>query len=395
MKNNDLLMSQNQSNNKPLRPMRRNNKMVYMYSKQTEMFGLEELSDVLKYINSISRSHALPLVPIIINLGEIEFEDKLTYILFECLCYSIITKGQRNLKVYFKYKPNIFSEGIVYAPINKLVARTPDISDFLKRFNFDINRTHFRRVIKSDSSDIYFLSKLMTDIDIFLKNCDIEKECRQEISEVVSELVGNAREHAGSDCLVDLDITEKSYIDRREPESNDVYGGINIVVVNFSNYGIGEGISKKISALHNKLPMNLPRYQTVLEAKQNHERFFDENYTLDDFYILTSFQHQISGRIDNSDTGGTGLTTLIKALEERSADSMCYMLSGNRQVVFTKEYLAHDEHKWVGFNSNGNYLNSPPEKDCFSKSPIIMPGTAYNLNFVLKREESNESTNNE
>ena len=68
--------------------------------------------------------------------------------------------------------------------------------------------------------------------------------------------------------------------------------------------------------------------------------------------------------------------------------------NSNQTPQQTVETILNVNNRWVGFNSNGNYLNSPPEKDCFGKSAIIMPGTAYNLNFVLKREENNEQTNN-
>ena len=92
----------------------------------------------------------------------------------------------------------------------------------------------------------------------------------------------------------------------------------------------------------------------------------------------------------DSHTGGTGLTHLISALESKSDAYNCYMISGTRILRFQQDLLKQDSSGWVGFNSNHDFINHPPRYDTFSKSPIFLPGVAYNLNFVLKKEQNNE-----
>ena len=100
---------------------------------------------------------------------------------------------------------------------------------------------------------------------------------------------------------------------------------------------------------------------------------------------MTAFQHKISGR-ENSITGGTGLTKLIESLETRSETHICYVQSGKRVVIFKPEYLSYNDDGWLGFNENNDYLTTAPQENLFSGNHYLLPGTAFNLNFVMKRE---------
>ena len=48
--------------------------------------------------------------------------------------------------------------------------------------------------------------------------------------------------------------------------------------------------------------------------------------------------------------------------------------------------LTYDENNWVGFNAEGDFLTKKPSLRCINNSGLYFPGTAYNLNFVMKRE---------
>lgn len=47
----------------------------------------------------------------------------------------------------------------------------------------------------------------MQEVRSFLKIFDIIDEYRNPIASVITELVGNAGEHAFSNCLLDIDVT--------------------------------------------------------------------------------------------------------------------------------------------------------------------------------------------
>ena len=200
-------------------------------------------------------------------------------------------------------------------------------------------------------------------------------------------MVGNACEHAETDCLVDLDVTSNYRKTINDDLDKNFYYGINIAVVNFSDQLIGDDIKKNI--LYNIENVEaFDRYNKIKYAYDNHKKVFDDDYTEEDFCNITSFQHKISGRKNISDTGGTGLTMLIKSLEERSDAHQCYVLSGNRSIFFLQDYLEYNNDNWIGFNEEKNYFEFKPEDDITSESCIYMPGTAYNLNFILKGEEN-------
>ena len=115
--------------------------------------------------------------------------------------------------------------------------------------------------------------------------------------------------------------------------------------------------------------------------------YFNKEYTEDDFYTIAAFQHKISGSIQKKVTGGVGLTHLIKSLEEKSSGHICYMLSNNRILDFKKEFLQYDKDDYIGFNFKNDFFGNIPELSIFKNSSTFFSGTAYNLNFAIKKGE--------
>ena len=90
-------------------------------------------------------------------------------------------------------------------------------------------------------------------------------------------------------------------------------------------------------------------------------------------------------------SGGTGLTTLLKSLEKSSDSDCCYLFAGNRIMLFDKNLLDQDENGWIGFNSKNDFFYNPPAPHILKTCPITLPGVAYNLNFVCKKESEYEN----
>ena len=111
----------------------------------------------------------------------------------------------------------------------------------------------------------------------------------------------------------------------------------------------------------------------------------DDTYKEEDFFNIASFQHKISGSIKKNTTGGTGLTKLVSSLEKQSDAHKCYLITGNRALWFFHQYLEYNQDGWIGFNTENDFLNKTPAYTVIGPNSIYLPGTAYNLNFVMKR----------
>lgn len=398
MKNIALLLNSNKVWNGKIKL---NNRAIRIEIKE-KIFDGETLKLIAEKLNAIHKQYKGIKIPIEFHFFEIEFIDKLTFVLFECICYDLIKNYGHYVQVFMKVnlKDDIHVAGIYSSPLLLLNGTNKNsVKKFLEKFKRDLYGKHFRRVIDGEEKeDTNYLGRLYEEIDSFLKPFDVDEDARDKVANVISELVGNACEHGESDCLVDIDVaTNYTKFVGDVPDGNDYYG-INIVVVNLSKVllgrGILENILKKDGEIHDS------RYAKVLEAYSYHARKFTQEYTIEDFCNITTFQHKISGREQtdcekNSMTGGTGLTKLILSLEEMSDAYGCYVVSGKRSINFYKEVLEYDENKWIGFNVEKSYIRGTPGKNNKGEAVIAdtlmyMPGTGYNLNFVMRGNKENE-----
>lgn len=357
---------------------------VFEYKLNQTLFDGAVIREVLYFVNKLEEKYSNVKLPVYFNLGLIQVKDKLTYIIFECICDYLIRVKKRKVIVDFRTDNSIVTDGIASSPLkflsisNKANEKFQLFSD---KFKKEIYNSHYRKLVttEEEEEDPYLLSKIMSDIDTFLKPFNVSEKNRHTTAEVITELVGNALEHTKTDCLIDLDVAN-DYI--KEKESGKFYG-LNITIVNFSDQLLGQSISKKIK---NKDILN-ERHLCLLDAFETHKKKFDSDYIEEDFYNIASFQHKITGRSKNETTGGTGLTKLIQRLEKQSDAYSCYMISGERALFFLHDYLFYNKDYWIGFNNTRDFLNDTPNENTFAPNNINMPGTAYNLHFVMKVEE--------
>lgn len=348
-------------------------------------FGDEQILQIIEFVKSVKRKYKNQKMPIVLKLGKINFVDKLTYILLECICYILIYKYRHSVQVLMEADIYIDTEGLQSSPLLLLNGtKFKSVQKFPETFRKDIYHMHFRRIVVGSRTTNY-LGNLMTEISTFLKLFSLHNtECREDIAQVVVELVGNAYDHCGSNCLIDIDVS--SPYNKVGEDSNTNYYGINIVVLNFSQRLLGSGICDNI--IHNNSETMNSRYADVKQAYEKHKLSFSEQYNFNDFCNISTFQHKISGRedIQSDQTGGTGLTKLIHSLNRRSAVSNCYVISGNRGIRFDDDYLEYNQENWIGFNDENDYINHIPDLSVVSKHLLFLPGTAYNLNFIIEGE---------
>lgn len=350
----------------------------FVFKRDTQIFDDDMLVEFMAFCNKIIFGGYPKGIPVIVRFTKkVEFKEKLIYILFECVCMHLISKGHPvSLRMDVDLKIN--THGFESSPLKLLESGTySNISKFKEKFSKDLFGRHYRGIFPHSAKDDD-LSIIMGDTASFQRIGNTKDEDRDMLAEVLAELLGNAQEHSLSDCLYDFDISP-TY---SKKGSNKKFVGMNIVVLDLSRKLLGTGLKDK---LENPLETLPERYKQVIKAFERHKKFFNSQYGEEDFFNLAAFQHKISGRADNNCTGGTGLTKLIHTLEEKSDAYSCFVQSGFRQVKFKHRYMNYNDG-WIGFNESNNFLSSPPDAGLFQSSRIYLPGTAYNLTFVMETE---------
>lgn len=344
-----------------------------------------EIKQILTDIQHTIRARGIlgQIDTIYINIPSFNPNDKLVYILLECIVYSLISiygyNGQLRINEFIG---NINTQGFLHTALGEMVQRNLSRDEFYKEHWFSIDKFHYRRIVKSDE-DMMSTSNMLSEIKTFLCRFSMPEEFKSTFAKIITELVDNACEHAKADCLVDIDVTEPDYICTiPELEETNFYG-INVVVLNFSDKCLGDEIKEKIKNHYYK---DSKRYDSVENAYVFHKTRFKKAYTEEDFFNITAFQEKISGRVNETKSGGTGLAELIKNLQEYAYEDYCYIMTGDKGLFFKKELLNYDENNWVGFNEDRNYLTNIPCKDALVRSHTYLPGTGYNFMFVFKEE---------
>ena len=384
MKNIELLFEYNiykniKSSKRNVKLITRKNQKMWKYDNYDEIFSGNTICKLLQSLNYIIETDKFKL-PIVICLNKIEFADKLVFIILECICYYIINLNNRQISIFFDSKKSIWTDGISYSPMYFL---NSSYIKFNEKFIEDTNLKHYRRVVHYKHVKTDYLNHVSTDIFLFFEKLKFEDTTNEILCESIAEIVGNAIEHGHSDCLIDIDVTDEKYT--KDDDSDSIYYGINVVVLNFSEKSFSDKLKKKLSNINDLSG----RYKQVDRAYAFHSKFFNDKYTESDFYTIASFQHKISGSIQKASSGGVGLTHLINSIDEKAATHNCYMLSGQRVFNFAKELLQYDSNQYIGFNDKNDFFNHIPSSKILQCSNTHFPGTAYNLNFVIKKGEIN------
>ena len=350
---------------------------ILFYKIQTKIFTERHIYEMIQVLNFIWKVYPDQKIPVVIDLGKTVFSEKLIYVLLENICYYMLYVRKQKIEILFSVEHTIWIEGIKFSPLRLL----SDTRMYRKKYIDDIYMQHFRRVVPAlpQLNKDEYLSRLMEDICYFLKNNGVDEKSKNELAEVLIELVGNALEHGRRECLLDVDISRLYQKDGDDAS----YYGLNAVVLDYSDILFFQPLKEKM-----QLYKNLPeRYRFVSKAQEYHLQHLTDDYLEEDFYTVSSFQHQISGDARKKEAGGRGLTQLVYSLQERADNHFCYIWSGNRMMRFEHDYMYYDDNKLIGFNQEKNYLSGVPDTNLFRTTMTFFPGTAYNLNFAIRKED--------
>lgn len=348
---------------------------------RSEYFGGTQYDQLIAKIKKILEDKKEIRI-IELRMGSVKFVDKSSYILFETLIYMLLK--EYNYKVELKIEPIIDSlyngdmnESLICKYKNKMIDSELYIKDFEKK---DITFSKYRGVLKKESS-FEELTYIYTDLDSFLKNDLNDEDYRHDMAEAMAELIGNAKEHGESDCLIDLTINRDL---KNKKKQGKKFLSFDIVVLNLSNIHLGDKVKEKIS--NEELLIKSPKTNQMLKmALENHKKHFTSDYDFEDFCNVASFQWRVSGRKKSTDnSGGTGLTTLIMNLISKAENVRCYVMSGNRVIFFKEKHLFINGDKRISFNGEKDFLDVIPNSSSISRSHYTLNGTLYNLNFITE-----------
>ncbi|MBZ9608619.1 hypothetical protein G9F73_012450 [Clostridium estertheticum] len=319
---------------------------------------------------------------IIIELGNVEFADKITYLILDALLYDLLKNTRFNIGVSMSMDKKIIHHiGFVGTALyramysNGLVDKKIFLKTYEKPFYSDTKV--YRRLITHENLQMNneWPSQVCTEVAAILKGYSAEEEWTDGISEVVSELLCNVSSHTDGDCLIDIDISDK--VESERCHGDKTYLSVNIAVINFSENKLFDRIKHNLK--ENKYEGEDFLYNRIYKTYEIHKKVFDESYNEDDFFLVTAFQNHVSSRAYKSGMGGTGLTTLIEKIIGKTDDAYSYVLSGNNIIMFKPKYLTLSEDKFVGFNDKNDYFNFRPSKEVINKSSLYIPGSVYHL----------------
>lgn len=339
------------------------------------------LLEHIKYIidNKIKNFH----FKIVINTKYIA--DEATLIVFEMLLYYLMKNNICDITYTFIVDMKVL--GYTQFKMSNLFrynTRKINREEYIKLFETEkyIYKNHFRKVCfnNTENKNGKFLSILISDINTFLSAYNIEDEYAENLSEVITEIVGNSLEHSDGDCILDVKILV---------DDVNNFKNVNVTTITISDILLGSNLRKYIE--NNNKELYSPRNEIVMRAYENHKKLFAETYDINTFSAISAFQKYVTTRENAKMSGGTGLTTLIKELKNKAKRDYCYVLSGNDVIYFKEPFLDLTEDGLIGFNKDNNYISNIPSQEVTYKSKNKFNGTIYNLSFILEeRKEKNE-----
>lgn len=341
-----------------------------------KLFSIKSIYKIVEHLKWMKYETNICETKILIDAEFIADQAILT--LMESIIYFVINEW--NFKITYRFSINrnvlgyqLFKKNLLYKYNNKKIV--------LEEYNIEYNRKttiegdHFRKICENieENRKGKFISITMDEIDTFLKCFEFDNEYRNELAEVIVEIVDNALNHSNGDCILCLNVLK-----------NDLhkYKYVDVAVVVIDDIFIGKEIIKYINK-EDKSEYS-EKNEIVLRALENHKKFFDEKYNINSFAMISAFQKYVTTRKMSGNSGGTGLTTLIKALIEKSTLNYCYVISGKTNLLFKKEFLNLNEEGLIGFNEKNNYIEMIPNEKVVSINKYDMNVNIYNLQFILK-----------
>lgn len=305
--------------------------------------------------------------------------DDATLIVFESMLYYLIKNYNFDIQYTFKVNKNLVGyELYKLSNLIKFDNKKIDKLDFMQNYekNFDISMHHYKKVCinSKENKKSEYLSLLYDDICNFLKNNYINQKYYEALGETIAEIMGNCLEHSDTDTILDIKIT-RSYKDNNECKF------VNVTVISFTKEKFGEKLKQFI--FNEEKGFNSSN-EIVKDAYNIQSKKFNNNYSIDNFLMVSAFQKNVTTRKNSEGSGGKGLTRFIETLIDLSIDDFCYVMNGNTIIFLKKPFLKLNEDGTIGFNTENNYIENLPNSQIVVNSNKCFNGTIHNLSFILE-----------
>lgn len=342
-----------------------------------KMFSSESIFKIIEHFNWKIMHNNNVRVKIEVQCSIIG--DDATLIVFESMLYYLIKNYNFDIQYTFKVNKNLVGyELYKLSNLIKYDNKKIDKLDFMQNYekNFDISMHHYKKVCinSKENKKSEYLSLLYDDICNFLKNNYINQKYYEALGETIAEIMGNCLEHSDTDTILDIKIT-RSYKDNNECKF------VNVTVISFTKEKFGEKLKQFI--FNEEKGFNSSN-EIVKDAYNIQSKKFNNNYSIDNFLMVSAFQKNVTTRKNSEGSGGKGLTRFIETLIDLSIDDFCYVMNGNTIIFLKKPFLKLNEDGTIGFNTENNYIENLPNSQIVVNSNKCFNGTIHNLSFILE-----------
>lgn len=342
-----------------------------------KMFSSESIFKIIEHFNWKIMHNNNVRVKIEVQCSIIG--DDATLIVFESMLYYLIKNYNFDIQYTFKVNKNLVGyELYKLSNLIKYDNKKIDKLDFIQNYekNFDISMHHYKKVCinSKENKKSEYLSLLYDDICNFLKNNYINQNYYEALGETIAEIVGNCLEHSDTDTILDIKIT-RSYKDNNECKF------VNVTVISFTKEKFSEKLKQFI--FNEEKGFNSSN-EIVKKAYNIQCKKFNNNYSIDNFLMVSAFQKNVTTRKNSEGSGGKGLTRFIETLIDLSIDDFCYVMNGNTIIFLKKPFLKLNEDGTIGFNTENNYIENLPNSQTVVNSNKCFNGTIHNLSFILE-----------
>ena len=102
----------------------------------------ETICDICVKANYINEKYKMMFIPIVFFMPRIDLVDKLSYVLLECIAYTLMQEFGRVIEFSFNVTTNIITEGFKYSPLRKITIGSMNYKkkkeEYLSKFSFSL-----------------------------------------------------------------------------------------------------------------------------------------------------------------------------------------------------------------------------------------------------------------
>ncbi len=122
----------------------------------THYFDGNTINEIIKFVNQVHEKYKSVKIPIMFNIGKVCIKDKLTYVIFECICYVLQQIYGHRIYVFLQCIPTIQSEGWRTSSLIACCNNGMLSKDFKKKFVFNLKKIIFENSLHQNNQKMDF-----------------------------------------------------------------------------------------------------------------------------------------------------------------------------------------------------------------------------------------------